>query len=135
MTLDVRPHAQFSPASVQPKPWGHERIYAHGEHGYVGKILAVLAGEGLSLQYHADKDETIVVVSGEGLIEHGPAVDLLVPRRLRPGDVVHLPATVLHRITAVTDLVLAQASTAAPGWQDDVVRLQDRYGRDGTTHP
>jgi len=135
VTLTAGPHAEFFPGTVQPKPWGHERVYADGAHGYVGKILAVRAGEGLSLQYHADKDETIVVVSGDGLIEHGPTADLLVGRRLGPGDVVHLPATVLHRITAVTDLVLAEASTAAPGWRDDVVRLQDRYGRDGTTQP
>ncbi|GIG20314.1 hypothetical protein Cch01nite_10380 [Cellulomonas chitinilytica] len=135
MTLAVGPQAQFSPGTVQPKPWGDERIYADGEHGYVGKILSVRAGHALSLQYHVDKDETIVVISGDGLIEHGPTAGLLVPHALRPGDVVHLPPTVLHRITAVSDLVLAEASTALPGWQDDVVRLQDRYGRDGTTHP
>ncbi len=135
MTRDTAPQAGFSVGALRPKPWGHERVYADGEHGYVGKLLTVRAGEALSLQYHAEKDETIVVVSGEGVVEHGPTADHLVRRTLRPGEVVHLPATVLHRVTAVTDLLLAESSTAAPGWRDDVVRLEDRYGRDGTTGP
>ena len=51
------------------------------------------------------------------------------------GDTVHVPATVVHRITAVTDVVLVEASTAGVGWQHDVVRLADDYGRDGTSAP
>jgi mannose-6-phosphate isomerase len=135
MTVSVRSHAQFTSGTVQAKPWGQEHIYAEGEHGYVGKLLTVRAGEQLSLQFHVDKDETMAVVSGEALLEHGPAVDRLVPQALRAGDVVHLPAGVLHRVTAVTDLLLAEASTAAPGWRDDVVRLADRYGRQGSSRP
>lgn len=135
MTVSVGSHAQFTAGTVQVKPWGQEHIYAEGEHGYVGKLLVVREGEQLSLQFHVHKDETMVVVSGDALIEHGPTVDLLVPRQLRAGDVVHLPAGVLHRVTAVTDLLLAEASTASPGWRDDVVRLADRYGRTATSRP
>ncbi|MCR6704845.1 MAG: cupin domain-containing protein [Cellulomonas sp.] len=135
MTVSTGPHARFTVGTVQVKPWGHEHIYAEGEHGYVGKLLVVRAGEQLSLQYHVDKDETMVVVSGDALIEHGAAADLLVPQQLGAGDVVHLPAGVLHRLTAVTDVLLAESSTAGPGWRDDVVRLADRYGRADTSHP
>lgn len=127
--------ADFPPATTQDKPWGHEVIFAAGEHGYVGKLITVRAGESLSLQYHSEKDETMVVVTGEALVEHGPSADRLVSRVLRSGDTMHVPATVVHRVTAVVDLLFAEVSTAAPGWRDDVVRLSDRYGRDGTTSP
>ncbi len=135
MTTSLAPPAEFSTAAVRPKPWGHEKIFASGEHGYVGKIITVDAGHSLSLQYHHHKDETITVVSGEATIDHGPSVDLLRSRTIRAGDVVHLAAGALHRVTAVSDVVLAEVSTAAPGWQADIVRLSDRYGRDGTTEP
>ena len=129
------PQADFPSAGTQPKPWGHELLFAAGEHGYVGKLITVRAGEALSLQYHTEKDETIVVVSGEAVLEHGPSADALTSRTMRPGETVHLPAGVVHRITAAVDLLFAEVSTAAPGWRDDVVRLADRYGRDGTTAP
>jgi len=129
------PHACVTRAVDVPKPWGHEAVFADGEHGYVGKLITVRAGEALSLQLHAEKDETLVVVSGRARLDEGPAADRLTSHLLRPGDVVHLPATVLHRVTALSDLLFAEASTAATGWREDVVRFADRYGRAGTTHP
>ena len=129
------PHAVLARAEEVAKPWGSEAVFATGEHGYVGKLISVRAGEALSLQLHREKDETIAVISGEALLEHGPSAEHLVSVTLRPGDAVHLPPTVVHRVTAVSDLLFAEASTAAPGWRDDVVRLADRYGRDGTTSP
>ncbi|WP_199422962.1 cupin domain-containing protein [Actinotalea solisilvae] len=129
------PAATFARASVQAKPWGHEVIFAEGEHGYVGKLISVTAGCSLSLQHHVRKDETISVVRGEAVVEHGPDPDRLESRTLGPGDVVHLPAGVLHRITAVSDLLFAEASTAGPGWRTDVVRVSDSYGRAGSTAP
>ena len=132
---DAAPHAAITRAVDVAKPWGREAVFADGAHGYVGKLLTVRAGEALSLQRHAEKDETIVVVSGQGLLEHGPAADRLTSHLLRPGDVAHLPAMVLHRLTAVSDLLVAETSTAAPGWREDVVRFADRYGREGTTRP
>lgn len=127
--------AEFTPAAVQDKPWGSELVLAAGEHGYVGKLISVTAGHSLSLQYHERKDETLCVIHGEALVEHGAAQDELESRTLLPGDTVHLPAGVLHRVTAVTDLLFAEASTAGPGWRTDVVRLSDSYGRAGTTAP
>lgn len=122
-------------ASRQDKPWGHELIFAAVDGKYVGKIIHVNAGHSLSLQYHNDKEETISVVSGEALIQHGPAADELTDEHFGAGDTIHLPPGVLHRITAVSDLDFAEASTAQPGWREDVVRLEDRYGRTGTTAP
>ena len=60
---------------------------------------------------------------------------MAVRRTLQVGDVAHLPPGALHRLTAVSDVVFAEASSAAPGWREDVVRLADRYGRDGTSTP
>jgi mannose-6-phosphate isomerase-like protein (cupin superfamily) len=127
--------ASFGRTVGVAKPWGHEALFADGTHGYVGKLIFVRAGESLSLQLHAQKDETLTVVFGQARLEHGEDPARLVSRTLRPGDVVHLPATVLHRVTAVGDLLFAEASTAAPGWREDVVRFADRYGREGTTKP
>lgn len=136
MTVQIAtptPEASFSPARRQDKPWGHEVIFATGENGYVGKLLTIAAGRSLSLQYHLEKDETIRVITGEAALEHGPSVDALSARHLHSGDTVHLPPTVLHRITALSDLLLVEASTAAAGWREDVVRLADDYGRTGTS--
>lgn len=122
-------------AAVQAKPWGQEVIWADGSNGYVGKTITVVAGRALSLQLHDRKDETITVLSGEMLFESGPSADAIEPTTMLAGDTVHVPARTVHRITAVTDLVLLEASTADPGWRDDVVRLADDYGRTGTAAP
>ena len=115
------------------KPWGHEEIFAQVEGSYVGKTLHVTGGESLSLQWHHEKDETIAVLSGQVEIDLGPSEDTLRAVTVSPGEAVHIPPGLLHRVRALTDSVLVEASTAAPGWQEDVVRLDDRYGR--TRHP
>lgn len=127
--------AEFIDAPIQVKPWGHELLFADGTHGYVGKVLNVLAGHSLSLQYHESKDETLRLVSGEATLEHGSSAHDLTSRTLTPGQTVHVPALCVHRITAVTDSVFVEVSTADSGWRDDVVRLSDRYGRIGTSAP
>ena len=129
------PQADIYRAARQDKPWGHELIFAAVDGKYVGKIIHVNAGESLSLQYHREKEETISVLSGEALIQHGPAADRLTDERFGSGDTIHFPAGVLHRVTALSDLDVAEASTADPGWREDVVRLEDRYGRTGTSAP
>ena len=129
------PAATVYRAPVQPKPWGHEVIFAAVEGRYVGKLIHVNAGHSLSTQYHRQKEETISLVSGEAVVEHGPDGDHLVAVRFAPGDTIHLPAGVVHRIEAVTDIVFAECSTAAQGWRHDVVRLDDAYGRAGTREP
>jgi mannose-6-phosphate isomerase-like protein (cupin superfamily) len=129
------PQAEVYRAARQDKPWGHELIFAAIAGKYIGKIIHVNAGHSLSLQYHREKEETISVMSGEALIQYGPSADRLADQQFAAGDTIHLPPGVLHRITALSDLEFAEASTANPGWREDVVRLEDRYGRTGTTAP
>ncbi len=116
-----------------PKPWGYEIWWARTER-YVGKILHVKKGESLSLQYHNVKDETILMQSGLLLFETGQKGDPGPLRRLtmKPGDVFHITPGTLHRMTALEDSDLVEVSTPET---DDVVRLEDRYGREGTTKP
>ena len=122
-------------AQEQPKPWGFEQIFAGLDGMYVGKIIHVNAGGSLSLQYHEHKEETISLISGTAEIQYGQVGGELTEVTFGPGDTIHLPAGAVHRVTAVTDIVFAEASTAPPGWRDDVVRLQDAYGRAGTSAP
>lgn len=129
------PQARIYRAARQDKPWGHEMIFAAQDGKYAGKIIYVTAGQSLSLQYHLEKEETISVLSGQALIQHGPVGGELTEQAFGPGDTIHLPAGVVHRVTAVADLTFAEASTASPGWREDVVRLEDAYGRSGTSAP
>ncbi len=122
-------------AQEQAKPWGHEVIFAAIEGKYVGKVIHVNAGHSLSTQYHLEKEETISVLKGEALVEYGTDPDGLTSARFVPGDTIHLPPGVVHRIEAVTDVVFAECSTAHAGWRHDVVRLNDAYGRVGTQEP
>jgi mannose-6-phosphate isomerase len=129
------PDSAVHPAEHVDKPWGHEEIFALVEGSYIGKLLFVNAGESLSLQYHHAKDETIALVSGRVEIDLGDSAETLRAVILSAGDSVHVVPGMLHRLRAVEDSVLVEASTAGPGWRQDVVRLDDRYGRLGTTAP
>lgn len=129
------PPSAVRPAEHVDKPWGHEEIFALVEGMYVGKLLFMNAGESLSLQYHHAKDETIALVSGQVEIDLGSSVEALRATTMSPGDSVHVTPGSLHRLRAIEDSVLVEASTAGPGWRDDIVRLEDRYGRLGTTAP
>jgi mannose-6-phosphate isomerase len=121
----------FEPRKVE-KPWGHELIWAETEH-YVGKVLFVKAGESLSLQFHREKDESWLVREGRAKLELGSAGDAVLREeviaagasfRFRPGTV--------HRVTALEDTTILEVSTPQ---LDDVVRLEDAYGRQGTSEP
>ena len=131
--MNARPEVR--PSARVDKPWGHEEIFAHVEGSYVGKTLHVTGGESLSLQWHHEKDETIAVLSGQVEIDLGATEESLRAVPLAPGESVHVPPGLLHRVRAITASVRVEASTAAPGWQEDVVRLEDRYGRTGTHAP
>jgi mannose-6-phosphate isomerase-like protein (cupin superfamily) len=113
------------------KPWGHEEIFAETED-YVGKLLFVRQGEALSLQYHEVKEETLRVFEGTLDLVTGPDIDRLENHRIGPETVFHIPPRTLHRMVAVTDCLLLEVSTTQ---LDDVVRLEDRYGREGTSAP
>ena len=106
------------------KPWGHELVWARTDR-YVGKILHIRAGHILSLQYHERKDESLHLWSGEVILRTRPGAEL-VERRVKPGETVRIPAGLVHQIEAVIDSDILEASTPE---LDDLVRLQDRYGR------
>jgi mannose-6-phosphate isomerase len=114
----------FQPGRVD-KPWGHELIWASTE-GYVGKVLHVRAGHALSLQYHEEKDETIHLLRGRMRFWAGPAADALDEVPLAEGQSFRIRPGTIHRMEAVTDVDILEASTPH---LDDVVRLEDRYGR------
>jgi mannose-6-phosphate isomerase-like protein (cupin superfamily) len=113
-----------------PKPWGHETIWARTDM-YAGKILHINAGQALSVQYHNTKDETAHLLSGE-LIYRVKIGDKLEDMRLERGQSFRITPGTVHQMEAVTDCDVLEAST---GEVDDVVRLQDRYGREGTSAP
>jgi mannose-6-phosphate isomerase len=107
------------------KPWGYELHWAKTER-YVGKLIHVNAGHALSLQFHNVKDETIYLHSGRIVFEIQQGADL-VRREMRPGDRVHITPKTVHRMSAIDDSDIFEVSTPE---LDDVVRLQDRYGRE-----
>jgi mannose-6-phosphate isomerase len=107
------------------KPWGYELHWAKTER-YVGKVLHVNAGHALSLQYHNRKEETILLWAGHLLFEiekNGSLTKL----EMKPGDRVHVAPKTVHRMTALLDCDIFEVSTPE---LDDVVRLEDRYGRE-----
>ena len=110
------------------KPWGHELVWAETAR-YVGKVLHIRAGHRLSRQYHRVKEETLMVQSGEMDLEIGPA-DAVETRRMKAGDVFHVVPGTIHRMIAATDVDVLEVSTPE---LDDVVRLEDAYGRQGTS--
>jgi mannose-6-phosphate isomerase len=106
------------------KPWGYEVHWAKTDR-YVGKLIHVNKGHALSLQYHNVKDETIYLHSGRLLfdIQEGQGI---VQREMSPGERVHITPKTIHRMTALEDSDIFEVSTPE---LDDVVRLEDRYGR------
>lgn len=110
------------------KPWGHELIWARTKD-YVGKILFIKQGHRLSLQYHKVKEETIQVASGKMLFQFEGDDGRMQDIELHPGEGHHIPVGRRHRMIALEDCTVYEVSTPQ---LDDVVRLEDGYGRVGT---
>ena len=114
------------------KPWGHELIWAETGQ-YVGKILFVKAGESLSLQFHRVKDESWLVQGGRAKLELGSAGETMLKEEVvGAGATFHFRPGTVHRLTALEDTTIVEVSTTE---LDDVVRLEDRYGRAGPSQP
>ncbi len=107
------------------KPWGHELHWAKTER-YVGKVLHIRSGHALSLQYHNVKEETIMLWAGRMRFEIQEG-ERLVAYEMAAGDRVHVTPGTVHRMTAIEDCDVFEVSTPE---LDDVVRLQDMYGRE-----
>jgi mannose-6-phosphate isomerase len=107
------------------KPWGYELRWALTDR-YLGKVLHINKGEALSLQYHDRKDECQYVVKWAVQIEIGGTDGALTPHRMSVGDTLHITPGTRHRITALEDTDIFEVSSPEI---DDVVRLEDRYGR------
>jgi mannose-6-phosphate isomerase len=121
----------FEPRRVE-KPWGWELIWAETE-AYAGKILFVKAGESLSLQFHNEKDESWFVLEGRAHVQLGAKGDRLLEEGVvTAGAAFHFQPGTVHRVRALEDTRILEVSTPQ---LDDVVRLEDSYGRKGTSEP
>jgi mannose-6-phosphate isomerase len=136
VSLDSPNLTGLDPWAVEPrkveKPWGHELIWAESDD-YVGKVLFVKAGESLSLQFHREKDESWLVHDGRAKLELGSAgVAVLNEEVVGAGACFRFRPGTVHRVTALEDTTILEVSTPQ---LEDVVRLEDRYGREGTSTP
>ena len=113
------------------KPWGYELIWAQTDH-YVGKLLHINAGQALSVQYHNVKDETIHLMRGRMIYRVADETGTLREREFNEGQSFRNEPGTVHQMEAITDCDVLEASTPH---LDDVVRLSDRYGRQGTSAP
>jgi mannose-6-phosphate isomerase len=112
------------------KPWGYELLWALTDR-YCGKVLFVRAGESLSLQFHRQKDEAWYFLAGRAEVEVGAVGDAVLSREIvGPGAAFHLVPGTVHRVRALEDTTILEVSTPH---LDDVVRLEDAYGREGTS--
>jgi mannose-6-phosphate isomerase len=112
-----------------PKPWGHELIWAHTDR-YVGKVLVIETGKRLSLQRHEIKDEAIYVLAGRLRLSLEDEDGVVQTEELGPGDHRRVATGRIHRYEALERVELMEVSTPE---LDDVVRLEDDYGREGTS--
>jgi len=114
-----------------PKPWGYELIWALTDR-YCGKVLVIEAGRRLSLQYHERKDESILVLSGRMRLYLAAEDGVIRTEELGPGDARHVGVGRAHRYEAIERTELLEVSTPE---LEDVVRIEDDYGREGTNAP
>ena len=134
---DVKTESAAKPGSGRvkvvkvPKPWGHETIWAQSDR-YVGKVLHINAGQELSVQYHNKKDETVYLLSGEISYRVKSDSGALEDVRLKLGESFRITPGIVHQMVAVTDCDVLEVSTPE---LDDVVRISDKYGRQGTSAP
>jgi mannose-6-phosphate isomerase len=128
--VDPRETGAFAPRRVD-KPWGHELIWALTDR-FCGKTIVIETGRRLSLQYHEIKDESILVQSGRLLLHLENDRGEMTSRELGPGDAAHVAVGRRHRYEAIERVELIEVSTPELG---DVVRVEDDFGREGTSNP
>lgn len=116
------------------KPWGAEDWLVKNEH-YVVKHLYINPKEQISLQYHNEKHETMIVLEGmgqlrigrEGLAEMETEDSTCDYQTITEGDIITIPPKTIHQIKAYTGLKILEISTPQT---EDLVRVgRDKYGR------
>jgi mannose-6-phosphate isomerase len=127
---DPRAPGAFAPRRVD-KPWGHELIWALTDR-FCGKVIVIETGRRLSLQYHVAKDEAIYVTSGRLLLHLENDDGEMTARELGPGDAARVAVGRRHRFEAIERVELVEVSTPE---LTDVVRVEDDFGREGTSNP
>ena len=127
---DARSAQAFVPRQVD-KPWGRELIWALTDR-YCGKVITIETGKRLSLQYHEQKVESILVLSGRLLLHLEDDAGAMTRRELGAGETSHIPVGRRHRFEAIERVELVEVSTPELG---DVVRVEDDFGREGTSNP
>lgn len=115
----------FTPEDVGPRNWGREILVAHAPGKYVGKLIMMNAGAAGGLQKHHLKDEVSYIHAGEVWVDYDPGNGQLERKRLGPGQSVRFPTGAVHRVTAITDCIIFEAST--PHFNDRV-RVEEQYG-------
>lgn len=124
------PPGAFTPRQVD-KPWGHELIWALTDR-FCGKTIVIETGRRLSLQYHEVKDESILVRSGRLRLHLEDDRGTMTTRELGPGEAAHIAVGRRHRFEAIEHVELIEVSTPE---LSDVVRVEDDFGRQGTSNP
>jgi mannose-6-phosphate isomerase-like protein (cupin superfamily) len=127
----IEPMEHLEPATRVEKPWGWELWWTVTDR-YVGKVIFVNAGRRLSLQYHNHKDESIYVIEGEMILHLENEEGTLDAIKLGAGEFRRVAVGRRHRFEAITDTKLIEVSTPE---LDDVVRIEDDFGREGTSEP
>jgi mannose-6-phosphate isomerase len=127
---DGGPAPAFVPRRVD-KPWGSELIWALTDR-YCGKVITIETGKRLSLQYHEQKVESILVINGRLRLHLEDDAGAMTQRELGAGDTSHIPVGRRHRFEAIERVELVEVSTPELG---DVVRVEDDFGREGTSNP
>ena len=128
---DPQPPLEPRSPRIVEKPWGRETIFAETDR-YAGKILFVSRGSRLSLQYHEHKSETMYLLHGRIRISLGTSAENLNNVELGPGQLIDLPVGTIHRVEAIEDSEIIEASSPE---LDDVIRIADDFGRQGTSAP
>lgn len=105
-------------------PWITELLFASGP-GYIGKVLYYTPGHTPALQYHELKDECFYLLSGECWVDYDPGDGRLKSHRMQPGEAFRVPPGAVHRVRAITDCVMVEASNPV---FEDRVRVEERYG-------
>ena len=130
MTMNNKLSEQEPYQEKREKPWGYEIIYTKPGLPYAGKILSVLAGSKLSLQYHDKKQETIMLLEGRALLWLGDSPDAITKISMDTARGYDIEVGKIHRLEAISDCLFLEASTPEGG---TTYRIEDDYQRDNET--